>query len=263
MILSNLRSNAYRHVSTLLSGRWHERPGRSILKVLPSNIRGPFFRTYQFFDRSRCVTGFSGGNALYDKHTPFPLSGEERRELALVSHRGLIFTLCTRNRHRGWILNAGSMLARRGYAVDAGAALLVLATVRGELLFADIAGGRLLRVVMKDETGRILKRGVSLKTDHVRNGANLLMDSTRRKIWLYGSGSGFINCLSYRRTGNCVRVVYDSRMDCNSRPLYSTEKDGRIVSDPVLFPSGTINTIIRVKHGKAVYVRINSEGRFF
>ena len=263
LILSNLRSDAYRHVNSLLGGQWHNNPQQTTLTALASGISGSFFKTYQFFDRSSCVTGFTGGNALYDVYTPFSLSPRERRELALVSHRGLVFLLCTRNRHRGWILNTGTPLAGRGIAFDPARSLVILSTRRGELLFTDARRGRFLQTVLRDEKGQRLASGLSLKTDHTLHGADLLIDPAHNNLWIYGRGTGYVNLLSYKRIKDTVVCTFSRAKDCNDRPLFSDPGAIRISPSPVLFPSGTVNLILREKQGKAVYIRIDRDGHYF
>ena len=62
------------------------------------------------------------------------MRASERQELAIISHRGLIFLLCTRNSHRGWILNTGSGLARKGVAFDSDNKIVFFSTEREEKL---------------------------------------------------------------------------------------------------------------------------------
>jgi len=263
LTLTNLRSDAYSHIDKLLRGQWRRDLAGTGLRVLPAGLRGGFYKTYQFFDRSFSVSGFQGGDALYDVFTPFRLSRQERKELALISHRGVVFLLCTRNRHRGWILNAGSGMVEGGTVFDHRQELVVLATERGELLFLDLYRGRLLRALTANERGKIVQRGNSLKTDHTFSGAKLLIDPEHRNLWVYGRGSRYMNRLVYKRKGEVVRIHYDSRIGCHRKPLFGNSSAVRIIAKPILFPSGTVNLILREKGRKSMYIRIDKNGGYF
>lgn len=268
----SLKKMSYIHVDNLLYGAFtkgvHE---ATHIKALPYNAHGRFTRTYQYYDRSRTFSGIAMADALYNLKTPLAVQGKEREELALVAFRGSVFLLCTRNSHRGWILNLESIIPRNGRGMagpirfDQDDRLVFFHTGHGELIAADLESGLLQELHLYiDGVPRPSQQG--LATDHALGNGYLALDEQHNRLWIYGGGSRYLVRLAYRRTGQQVRLDYDSKLDCNKQPLFPrpinvTRRPAQLFSAPAIFRSGSFNLIIHAANPG--YLRFDRKGNRF
>jgi len=268
---SHLKKVAYIHIDTLLFGKFANDIG-AVTSLIPfaGSRQGTFTRTYQYYDRAFTFSGIRAADALYNLNTPMHLTAIEKKELAVVAYRGCIFLLCTRNRHRGWILNlesiipAGGVKNSRYMQFDSNDGLLFVMSGHGEILVIDSKTGLLQKLVIN--SGGIVTSEKALATDHGQANCYFAVDGKYNNLWIYGSGSRYMTLLGYRRSGSTVYLNYNRHKECNKTPLNlgpvsSAAAISKIFSPPVLFKTGSLNFIVYPSgKRKAAYIISDRHG---
>ncbi len=271
---NNLKKMAYVHIDTILYGKFsNEVHAATGITALPYKKEARFTKTYQYYDRSFLFSGIKQGDALYNLNSKFNVSQIERKELAVISFRGTVFLLCTRNRHRGWILNLESIIPSKNIngsqhiQYDDKNNLIFIFTGHGEILAIDMLRGLIQNIFIKTKD-KFTYEGKSLPTDHGMGNGYLKIDAQNQNIWVYGTGSRYLKLFHYKRQNNNLFITYNNDADCNKKAITSTQMlaDTKIIhrfSPPILFTTGTINIIGYPEKGEkdGIYLKFDLNGK--
>jgi len=273
MDFRKFKKMAYKHIDTLLYGSFkrgqHAAAG---ITALPTGIKGGFYKTYQFYDRSFTYSGVPVADAIYNLNNPFRLSNLERKELAITAYRGCVFLLCTRNRHRGWIMNLESIVPggnkrdRKYIQFDKNDSLVFIYTGHGEIIAADVNNGLMQKFNISYGRNKTATEK-ALAIDHALSNGYYYVDGRFNNIWIYGCGSSNLVLLKYKRIKNTLYIDFDPKLECNKTKLLTQGIKhglplGKVFSPPVVYESGSINFI--VNSGSATkYIRYDKNGKSF